>query len=362
MIQHLGEFAAEQDRDCTDAWNDLWDNSGDAMPLARSGNLKRFGEHFGAIELRRLQVTVDDAIAAGMVVVPQKCCGVFSYWVAPNNPWVQCGGLLTNKNLWSPDVAREIARQMMALPGSLVCLDWMLETEEWNQVCKALLTRGCRVERHLQLEAGVILTDGDWDVFWAQRSKGFRKKIKSRLRQLSAIGKIEFERQATFQNVSDLAGCIDMALDLEHMGWKGEQLSSLNSHPAIRDFYVKTLQGLAEQGMLEIQFLKLDDRSIAFDIGFRSHGTYYSYKIGFDPEFSKFSPGQIITYFQLQHGFRSDEIQRVDTVGALSEATSKWCDETIRRYRYVIATKMGSKGALAVWERVKPTLKRLLKR
>ena len=146
------------------------------------------------------------------------------------------------------------------------------------------------------------------------------------------------------------------------MGWKGEQLSSLNSHPAIRDFYVKTLQGLAEQGMLEDQFLKLDDRAIAFEIGFRSHGTYYSCKIGFDPEFSKCSPGQIITYFQLQHWFLSDEIQRVDTVGELSEATSKWCDETIRRYRYVIATQIGSRAVLTIWGRVKPALKRLLKR
>ncbi len=102
------------------------------MPLARAENLKRFGEHFGAMELRRLQVTVDDVIAAGMVAVPQKCCGVFSYCVAPNNPWAQCGGLLTNKNRWSSDVASEIARQMMALPGSMVCLDWMLETKEWN--------------------------------------------------------------------------------------------------------------------------------------------------------------------------------------------------------------------------------------
>ena len=142
-----------------------------------------------------------------------------------------------------------------------------------------------------------ILTDWDWDVFCPQRSKGFRKKTNSRLRRLSAIGEIEFERHATFQNVSDLAGCIETALNLESLGWKGEQLSARNSHPAIRDFYLKTLQGLAEQGMLEVQFLKLEDRAIAFEIGFRSHGTYYSYKIGFAPEFSKFSPGQIITCF-----------------------------------------------------------------
>lgn len=55
MIQHLGKLAVGQDRDCADVWNDLWDNSGDAMPLARAENLKRFGEHFGAMELRRLQ-------------------------------------------------------------------------------------------------------------------------------------------------------------------------------------------------------------------------------------------------------------------------------------------------------------------
>ncbi|MDG2102859.1 MAG: hypothetical protein P8J91_03845 [Pirellulaceae bacterium] len=90
-------MAVGQDRDCTEVWNDLWDNSGDAMPLARAEKLKRFGEHFGAMELRRLQVTVDDVVAAGMVAVPQRCCGVFSYCAAPNNPWAQCGGLLTKK-------------------------------------------------------------------------------------------------------------------------------------------------------------------------------------------------------------------------------------------------------------------------
>ncbi len=86
MIQHLGELAVGQDLDCIDVSNDLWDNSGDAMPLARSENYKRLGEHFGAMDLRLLQVTVDDVMAAGLVVVPQKCCGVFSYWGAPNNP------------------------------------------------------------------------------------------------------------------------------------------------------------------------------------------------------------------------------------------------------------------------------------
>ncbi len=41
MIQHLGELAVGQDLDCIDVSNDLWDNSGDAMPLARSENYKR---------------------------------------------------------------------------------------------------------------------------------------------------------------------------------------------------------------------------------------------------------------------------------------------------------------------------------
>ncbi|MDG2013480.1 MAG: GNAT family N-acetyltransferase [Pirellulaceae bacterium] len=362
MIQRLEKKASERDRHFENPWNELWDRSGDASPLARLETLVDFGDAFDKSDLRRLQVSVSGTIAAGMVLVPQKRWGVFSYWAAPNNPWVQCGGLLADHRLWSPDISNELARQMMALPGSCVCLDWMVVSEEWQQVCSDLRAWGCRVERQLQFETGVILTDGDWDVFWAQRSKGFRKKINSRLRQLNAIGKVNFERHINFSNTPDLERCIETALQLEHMGWKGEQQTSLNSNPCIRDFFTRSLKDLAAQGMLEIQFLKLDDRAIAFEIGFRSHGTYYSYKIGFDPEFSKFSPGQIITYFQLQHWFSSDEIQRVDTVGELSQATSKWCDETVRRYRYVIATQMGSRGALALWGQVKPVLKRLLKR
>jgi len=122
------------------------------------------------------------------------------------------------------------------------------------------------------------------------------------------------------------------------------------------------MQEFARLGLLEIQFLQLDGKILAFEIGFRSHRTYYSCKIGFDAAFSKFSPGQLLTYFQLRNWFAGNEIDRVDTIGELSQATGKWCDQTLSRCRYTVATREFSCRALRVWVQLKPLLKRCLRR
>jgi len=173
---------------------------------------------------------------------------------------------------------------------------------------------------------------------------------------------VEFVRHTLFESSEEALSCIDQALAIEHKTWKGEQRTSLNSCPEIRQAFVAMLLEFARLGLLEVQFLKLDQQILAFEIGFRSHGTYYSCKIGFDPGFSKFSPGQLLTYYQLKNWFAGDEIQRVDTIGELSQATGKWCDGTLPRYRYTVATGRLSGSTLRLWAKLKPRLKRWLRR
>jgi hypothetical protein len=65
---------------------------------------------------------------------------------------------------------------------------------------------------------------------------------------------------------------------------------------------------------------------------------YYTPKVGFDSEYSRFSPGQLLRYLLLKETFPRPDRQAVDFLGPLSEATAKWTTRTYPISRLVVAT------------------------
>ena len=362
MIQRIGKLNQLACTESDAAWNRLWEATGEASPLARAELLELYQDAFCSQSIQRLGVTEEGCLAAGLTLVPQRRFGFLTRWVSPDNPWVQCGGLLVDHQKWSREISRRLAEELKRQPSAWLQFNWVEETAEWEQLCKDLGQIGCEVKRTLQFETGIVTTVGEWDDYFSKRSRSFRKKLKNRLTKLERQGCVKFVRHAKFKNSQEVIACLDLALAIEHKSWKGEQQTSLNSRPPIKKVFVAMMQEFARLGLLEIQFLQLDGKILAFEIGFRSHGTYYSCKIGFDAAFSKFSPGQLLTYFQLRNWFAGNEIDRVDTIGELSQATGKWCDRTLSRYRYTVATRGFSCRALRVWVQLKPLLKRCLRR
>ena len=328
--------------------------------MARAECLAPFVDGFGLPGPRHLLVSANNQQVAGIALVEDRHWRLFHRFSSANNPWLQCGGLLTDKQQVSTNSFRRLAEQIKRLPVAWVTLDWTFETVEMARLVDQLQLAGCRVVRQRQFDAGIVHVRGDWNDYLAKLSSSFRKKLKANLRKLNQHGKVSFERYSTFANRQQMLDLIGKALEIEHSGWKGQQGSSLNSQPQIRQHFIDMLIKVAAAGMLEIQFLKIAGQRIAFEIGFRSHGIYYSYKIGFDPDYARYSPGQLLMYFQMQHWFEGEEIHKVDSVGEINKATSKWCHEFATRYRYTIATRVWSAAMLRLTHQLKPFAKRLL--
>ncbi|HEX5182568.1 MAG TPA: GNAT family N-acetyltransferase [Allosphingosinicella sp.] len=128
-----------------------------------------------------------------------------------------------------------------------------------------------------------------------------RKKKRKEIGRLSArlreLGAVSVSRP---ESAEDLARCRDEFLALEAAGWKGRAGSALASDPAKEAFFRAAIAGAQAAGRLEFVRLALDDRPIAILVNFLAPPGGFTFKIAFDEEFSRFSPGVLIQIENLQ--------------------------------------------------------------
>jgi CelD/BcsL family acetyltransferase involved in cellulose biosynthesis len=122
----------------------------------------------------------------------------------------------------------------------------------------------------------------------------------------------------------DLELLVRRGFEVEHRSWKGAAGSSVLSEPGMLEYYCEQARRLGKSGQVELAFLEHRGQPIAFEYGLAARGTYYSYKVGYDPEFSDWKPGQLLR-MKLLKWFHADPSRRLfDFVGPLTDATARW--------------------------------------
>ncbi len=321
-----------------DAWDRLWAASRRTLPTLRARCLERFAREFaspGKNKCRIATVRRQGELVAALPLVARSRLGLTLSSELPLNPWMPCGDLLIDQRYTDALlIYDELADQVTGHQQWLLDFQWVEPSREWDQLLLALERKGWSIDRQLQFETGVITIGSSWESYLATRSRSHRHRMRASLRQLERVGQVAFERHRDIADSRTLELLLDEALAIEHSGWKGEEGTSIRSRPDIESFYRDIARLLNADGMLEMQFLRVDGRAIAFELGYVSEGTFHSHKVGYDPCFARYGPGQLLVWHQLQHWFSTGDIHTVDTMGILGEATAKWCNDCRSRYRY----------------------------
>ncbi|MFA5073573.1 MAG: GNAT family N-acetyltransferase [Nitrospirota bacterium] len=107
---------------------------------------------------------------------------------------------------------------------------------------------------------------------------------------------------------------IDRFLNLEHQGWKKNGRTSLRSHPREEAFYRDMVRGFAQEGRACFSELSVQNQVIASISHLISARTGYTFKLGWDPEFSSYSPGNL-SFVELmqQAGKQFPDLQYIDS-------------------------------------------------
>ncbi len=123
--------------------------------------------------------------------------------------------------------------------------------------------------------------------------KHFRRNLRSHRKKLY---KLEDVRFATNADDASLDEAFEPFLDIEASGWKGAQgtRTAIRFKPNQPAFFRDLARTFSDDDRCEINTLHVDGRCIASEFCIRTGAEYARIKIGYDEEYAKLGPGQLI--------------------------------------------------------------------
>ncbi|MEM9944102.1 MAG: GNAT family N-acetyltransferase, partial [Planctomycetota bacterium] len=306
-------------------WNQLWSRSNCQNPNLKSDALGAACKALYDGNAHFIILLDADEIVAGIPFVNRNPQGLISTIQLPNNQWGFWGDILIDSRFSSIKLVRRLADAVHNLNPETIQLTLIQnQSDEWQQFLNQLVQHGRTQFESPAFEVGLVSLDHDWSDFKSSLSKSFRKKLKRKRKFLQTHGAVKFYHHR-IDNQADAERLFKSAFSIEQRSWKANQKSTIFDSQ-MDTFYREQARLLARSQSLAISLLTVNECPIAFEFGALAKQTYYSWKVGFDQAYSKFSPGQLLMESLTEHLCQVESCQQIDTVGPLSEATSKWTD------------------------------------
>jgi CelD/BcsL family acetyltransferase involved in cellulose biosynthesis len=359
VINDYATFAALEPE-----WNETVENAGLTHPFLRHEWLKTWWDAFGhdralnimvvrlgrriiglaplmletarmnRVPVRRVQFLANDHTPKADVVVSERADEVFdALWSA----------LLKARSKWDVLLFNQ-------LPG---------DSPTHSQVAR-LAGDGAYATTLWQSDASPYLElTSDWNAYVQGRNAKLKQNLRNRLNRLSKLGEVSLQMISEPRAVHHAR---DHALALEDSGWKRDAGTAICSDPNVRRFYTLLADRAVDEGWLRLLFLTVNGRRIAAAYASRYQDRLSFFKTGYDPEYAKYAPFKLLTYFAIRDGF-SAGLREVDFLGDAEPWKLEWTTTT-RPHDWLFVFGHTARAWLAHTAkcRVAPALKHLLRR
>ncbi|MBB3983402.1 CelD/BcsL family acetyltransferase involved in cellulose biosynthesis [Sphingobium fontiphilum] len=189
-------------------------------------------------------------------------------------------------------------------------------------------------------DRALLRSDLSADDYWESHVRAKkRKEIRRLQKRLADLGAVADRKLAARD---ELSGWCGEFLALERSGWKGREGTALACNPADAAFFRAACAAAFDAGRLHFLRLDLDGRAIAMLVNFRHQGGAFSFKIAFDEDLGRFSPGVLIELANLRHVQGDDGIGWMDSCAAPDHPMidSLWAER-----RSIVQYRVALKGA-----------------
>lgn len=200
--------------------------------------------------------------------------------------------------------------------------------------------------------------------FVSPLSRRHKKEHRRLFRRLQELGEVRF---AVARDAAALSRARANFFALEASGWKGAAKTALVSTRERRDYVDAFLTGFEQQGGVVIDELLLDDKPIASLITLSADSHAVTWKIAFDQDFARFSPGTLLMNEVTARFLREAQFDLVDSLATPNHPMIDrlWSDRV--HVGHALIAKSPMVGRLRVAElkakqSTKTFLKQLIKR
>lgn len=141
-----------------------------------------------------------------------------------------------------------------------------------------------------------------WNDFLKERGGNMRRNLRRRMKRLEEEHTVTFRRQA---NINSVQQDIDAFVYLHQKRWRLKGFEgSFGSDPRFRDFILDISKCFAEKKWLNLSFLTADDEPVSAALSFEYNGTMYYYHPAYNPAYSKFGVGNLLTMHLIEDSIR----------------------------------------------------------
>jgi CelD/BcsL family acetyltransferase involved in cellulose biosynthesis len=204
-----------------------------------------------------------------------------------------------------PSVASEIARSGVSLVD-YVDLHGLPKT---SRLAGAFGSDLALIER---VESPVLELGESWDAVYRDKTSSKTRSLhRRRRRQLGELGRLEVE---VAREPGELVPALEDAFRLHDLRWNGRPDGSDFGTVAGRRFHRRAITALSRLDVPRIVLLRVDGRAIAFHYYFALEGSMVVHRLGFDPEFARYSPGLVNTLDTIEAA-AAEGLTRVEFLG-----------------------------------------------
>jgi CelD/BcsL family acetyltransferase involved in cellulose biosynthesis len=223
-------------------------------------------------------------------------------------------GLVHSLRLWrhlycflcTPLVARRAARETLAAladwiesgraPANMIEMDWVGADGPFAELLDAQILARPRWTTHSALRERALFKPRSKPEVGI--SADHMKKLRRLERKLGELGPVQYRVLAEGDPASEW---IEHFLRLEASGWKGRGGSALASDAASTGYFRRIVDEGARRRRVQLLSLELAGRPIAMKCNFLAGDGAFIFKVAYDEDYAKFSPGLLLELFNSQH-------------------------------------------------------------
>jgi CelD/BcsL family acetyltransferase involved in cellulose biosynthesis len=219
--------------------------------------------------------------------------------------------------------------------GRPIYLDRLsLESETRAGILPLLQKKGFTIRKSAGPSRFLPVMGRSWDDFLDGLPSKNRYDIRRLYRRADNFGKVRCD--IVSPTPSKLNEILEKVFDIEALGWKGKAGSAIRSNPNMEAFFRSYCAFAAEEGYLRIALLTLQDRTVAVMIAAELGSRFWVFKIGYDPEWSRFSPGILLMNETIKYSFQKN-LQGYEFLGSDEPWIHLWTGKKNSHPFYLVA-------------------------
>ena len=190
-------------------------------------------------------------------------------------------------------------------------------------------------------------------------NSGRRSDFRRAARRASEYGEVTFEILSPGPEEFD--ALFDEAIAVEMRSWKREAGTAIAADRAKENCFRHYFRSACEQGSFRIAFMRIGGRAVAMQMAIESLDRYWLFKIGFDEDYERCSPGTLLLLHTIGWAAQR-ELQAYELLGNLEPWIAQFWTREQHDCVWVRAYPFNAKGAVALAADALASARKRLKR